>query len=449
MDIRLRVGIVVTGEEAITTDLPKRNLNAVKKRIDKLNIEQLHFKELLSNDSVAKKAGKFFTENSVDVLLVVAGSWASDNYVVSTTKFLECPVIYWSPPEELEGWAFPEAGSLVGTLQNCGVLTKIGKKVKIIIDDPAGEEGFRKFKEYIEVLETIKRLSFSNMGLVGSGCPGMLDTSFHELELRRQIGPDVIRVFTSDIIREVEKIGDIEARKVVEKEIDTGQITGIDEARVLESIKIYMVTRKYVEQYGLSGVAFRCWPDFKDNGLCSPCFALSKLADEGVVTACEGDVTAGVSMLVLRYLTGRSVYLGDLLRVNKQTRVVEYFHCGAMPTELAEKKSEIAYRKHASGHAWKPGMTVNFPLKPGRVTFARVGEISGRYRILAYTGEAIKSDMFVMGNPGKVKLDKDPEYILEGLVENGSEHHQIAVHGDLTEKLRLFCEFTGLDFILL
>lgn len=93
-------------------------------------------------------------------------------------------------------------------------------------------------------------------------------------------------------------------------------------------------------------------------------------------------------------------------------------------------------------------LLVDFPLKPGRITFARIGEIKAKYRMVTYTGEAVETDMFVRGNPARIKLDSNAEDVVNGLIQEGSGHHQIAVHGDVLDKIKLFCEFSNLDVIM-
>lgn len=449
MDIKLRVGIVVTGSEGLDKKVPRRAFESIIKKVDNLDIEKIIFSETLSNSNISKKASKYFSENNVDLMLVIAGVWSHDNFLIDVTKFLNCPVICWSLPDSL-GTLYPMTGSLVGALQNCGVLVKIGKKVKLILNNI--ENGFNKFKNYVDVLTVIKKLKFLNVGLIGSRCPGMLDSSFHELELRNQIGPEVIHISISDLIKEINLIKNKDADKVLGSLINKAQLKDINDDVLLESVKIYMATKKFVEYHSLDAIAFKCWPDLKNSNICTPCFTLSRLSDNGITAACESNVVGAVTMHILKLLTGNNAYLGDLLKINNETNEIKLYHCGAMPSNLAQNKKEIEYRTQGyadPGSVYKGGLTVEFPLKPGKVTFARVGEIKSKYRMISYTGNAVKSDMFVKGNPARIILDKNPEYIINGLIENGSEHHQFAVHGDITDKLKIFCEFIDLDLVLL
>ena len=138
-----------------------------------------------------------------------------------------------------------------------------------------------------------------------------------------------------------------------------------------------------------------------------------------------------------------------MLRINNKINEVQYFHCGAASSLLSQSREKIEYREHTFVGEFKPGLTVEFPLKPGKVTFARVGEVKSKYRMISYTGNAVKSDMFVRGNPAKIILDKKPEYIINSLIEHGAEHHQIEVPDDITNKFKMFCEFLNLYLIIL
>jgi L-fucose isomerase-like protein len=452
MEVKLRVGVIVTGSEALKSERGSNIYHDMISKTEKLGVEVVGFDKPLSQGAgVSKQASLFFSKNNVDLLLVIEGTWTYDNLLIDVTRFLDCPVIFWATPETFNV-PFPQTCTLVGITQTCGTLVKIGKKIKIILDDIYSEEGFNKFKDYVNVLSGIKKLQFSKIGVIGgSRCPGMLDTSFHELELRNQVGPEVVFVPSSDLIKEINTVSDSEAAKAEKEMIPQDQVENVEQEIMLQSMKVYIATKKIVHEYGLDAATYKCWPDLRNVNICSPCFTLSKLSDEGIPLACEGDAMGAVSMYILQLLTGKNVYLGDFLKADKKTNIAQYFHCGAASSNLAEEKGKILYRKNAqySDYDWINGLIVDFPLKPGRVTFARVGEIKAKYGIVTYTGEAVETDMFVRGNPAKVKLDHDSEDVVNGLIQNGAGHHQIAVHGDVLDKIELLCEFSKLDLTML
>lgn len=450
MDIKLRVGLVVTGSESLKSEKSANIYGYLREKISHLGIEVVGFDKLINQDAgVSKEASYFFSRNNIDLLLVIQGTWTYDNLLIDVTQFLQCPIIFWATPEEFNV-PFPQTCTLVGITQTCGTLVKMGKNIRVFLDDINGEKGFKKFKKIINILSLVKKLQFSNIGLIGgSRCPGMLDTSFHELELRRQIGPEVIYIPSSNLIRDVNSIKDLEAEKAQKEFIPSSQIENVEENIMLQSMKIYLATKKIARDLNLDAIAYKCWPDLKNQNVCSPCFTLSKLSDEGIPCACEGDIMGAVSMYILQQLTGRNIYLGDFLKADTETNIAQYFHCGAASSNLAIDKEKIVYRKNAqySDYDWINGLIVDFPLKPGRITFARVGEMKAQYKMVTYTGKALETDMFVRGNPAKVKLDSTSEEVINGLVQNSCGHHQIAVHGNIIEDLRLLCELLKLQLV--
>ncbi|MBN2072525.1 MAG: hypothetical protein JW770_01095 [Actinobacteria bacterium] len=449
MDIKLRVGIIATGDDTLNKEVPRNLLNLALKVIDGLNIDKIVFDEPISNNTIARNAGIYFSEKNIDLCLVIAGTWTQDNFLINALKFTNCPVVFWSPPDLGDNRSIA-VGTLVGTMQNGGVLTKIGKKVKIITEDFDSEEGLLKLSRILKITETIKKLKLLRVGVIGDRCPGMLDTSFHELEMMRQIGPEVEHISMVEVLNELKNLNG--TKKSTGELINLKQVMDVPDNVLKESINIYLAIKKLVGKYDLGALAVRCWPDFKDCGMVSPCFSLSRLSDENIVSACEADTAGAISMYILSQLTGNKVYLGDLLRVDNDTGEACYYHCGAAATALAKTEEEVIYRLHRDagpGRAWNAGVAVEFPLKPGRVTFARIGEVRGKYRIVSYRGNAVETGMFTIGNPAKVILDSKPGDLLNKLIENGAGHHHIGVHGDVIEDLKALCDMLDIDLILI
>jgi L-fucose isomerase-like protein len=237
----------------------------------------------------------------------------------------------------------------------------------------------------------------------------------------------------------MEKVSDNEARLVHERV--TRKIVGLNPEERNRDAKIYLAMKKLVDMYKLDAVASKCWPELSF----SSCFALSALSDAGVPGGCEGDVNATVTMLLLHRLTGRAVYLCDVFHLDEKKNTILTYHCGAAAASLASKKGDITLKKHPLGC----GVTVEFPVKPGRVTVARMGSQAGRYRMFIASGEALRSKQIVRGNPVEIKLDAKAEEFLSTVTRRGIEHHFLVVHGDWSEKLQEICEIGGFEKILI
>ena len=87
------------------------------------------------------------------------------------------------------------------------------------------------------------------------------------------------------------------------------------------------------------------------------------------------------------------------------------------------------------------GVTDEFPLKAGRVTLARLGETrdGDGFRMLIATGTGLDTDLFVRGNPLKIKFDAGCDALRDEVINNGWEHHYALMYGDQSKALFDLC----------
>ena len=84
----------------------------------------------------------------------------------------------------------------------------------------------------------------------------------------------------------------------------------------------------------------------------------------------------------------------------------------------------------------KMPLLYEFPLKPGRVTFARVSQARGEQSMVIATGEMLRRPMAFTGTSGVVRFDDAAETVLDRVIGSGLEHHMGLVYGDHAEALR-------------
>jgi L-fucose isomerase-like protein len=301
-----------------------------------------------------------------------------------------------------------------------------------------------KLQDFIKIVSLKKKLSYSVLGMIGSRSDGMVENAFNELELRRQVGPEIVHIPLNTFFSKVKSLSDINAKSSLHELFKTEHIDGIEDNVLIESVKIYIALKEFVDELDLDGLTIKCWPELKVNDVCSPCYGLSKLHDQGITTACEADTTALVSMIIGDKLSDGASFLSDLLKIDDKNKYAYYFHCGAASTLLAGTDGDVLYDAHPFTDAWKPGVIVKFPVRPGRVVFARLVEKEGKYQMVAYTGEAVETDEFVKGNTLKVKPEKTPSYVVDSLTDFGTQHHQIMFYSETMIPLRTFCKFANI-----
>ena len=84
---------------------------------------------------------------------------------------------------------------------------------------------------------------------------------------------------------------------------------------------IYGRLKEIITKHQLDGISLRCF-DLLSTVQNTGCLAVSKLNDEGIPAACEGDIPALLTMMVCKKLTGEKCFIGNPSRVESDGRIL-------------------------------------------------------------------------------------------------------------------------------
>jgi len=90
---------------------------------------------------------------------------------------------------------------------------------------------------------------------------------------------------------------------------------------------------------------------------------------------------------------------------------------------------------------------MEFPLKPGRVTLARLSQTTGGYRLVVGSGEMLRAQMSFSGTSGVLRFDRPAREILDTLLGQGLEHHLSLTYGDHVPTLLSLADMLGLPVL--
>jgi len=435
-----KLGLVHTGIAALDMKYADVSRNSLLRKLSQLGHEIVTHDPAVVDSSEALSAAERMRRGDIDLLVVLVGTFTQDPVMTNLVQNVKVPVVFWAVPEAaLKGplGGPSRSGGLVGVIMNASALSKMGMRFKVIFGEPTDEKAFASLKNTIEAARVLKALRTSRVGIVGYHSPGFYDGSVDEVALKQHIGTELVHIDLSELNSVMQKIADSDASKVHEG--ISKRIVDLTQGERIRDGKIFLGLKQLAETNRLDAVAVKCWPELEF----SSCFALSRLSDAGIPGGCEGDVNATVTMLMLQRLTGQPVFLCDVFHLDEKRNTILTYHCGAAGASLASKKGEVIIRKHPLGC----GATVEFPVKPGRVTIARLGNHAGKYRMFIASGEAIRTKQIVRGNPLEVRLDVKVDDFLRTLTTRGVEHHLLMVHGDWSEILSEMCEIAGFEKI--
>jgi len=94
-------------------------------------------------------------------------------------------------------------------------------------------------------------------------------------------------------------------------------------------------------------------------------------------------------------------------------------------------------------------LVMDFPLKAGQVTLARLSQATGSLRLVLGRGEMLAEPKPFSGTAGTLKLECSADEFLNLLIKEGLEHHISLTYGDYFDALIAFAGLIDLPVLTL
>ena len=380
-------------------------------------------------------------EEGADLVVAHLLSFALGVVLPRFARALHTPVVLWSIPEPPPAGGRLRANSFCAANMNSHILYKLYVPYFNVHGEIADPATAQQLERAVKVTRTLAMLRELRIGSVGGRVPGFFTSDYDEMLLRNRIGPEVIPLTTLEaatLAKDMPKEKVAEAEKILLADASLHASDAPTGAQFAKSAALFAALREMTAKYMLGAVTLRCWPEVIADEMygITLCSTIGHLNNHGILAVCEGDVYAAVTLTAMRELSGQAPFFCDLIKLDGDHGVA--WHCGAAPCALCKAgfKPEIRRSSTVGGGGVK-GCVCEFPLKPGRVTFARLGETrdGSDFRLLIATGEGLDTDLFVRGNPLNVRFDAGCDALRKEILDNGWEHHFSMAYGDLTEEL--------------
>jgi L-fucose isomerase-like protein len=192
------------------------------------------------------------------------------------------------------------------------------------------------------------------------------------------------------------------------------------------------VLNEIAREEKLDGLAVRCWPEFFTEMGCSACGALSLLSDQQTPSSCEADVNGTVTQLILQWLSEQPAFGTDIVAVDAAANATILWHCGQAPLSMADPAFQPQGTIHSNRRL---PLLMEFPLKPGRVTLARLSQATGELSLVVGRGEMLSAPPSFSGTSGVIRFERPAGQVLDTLLGRGLEHHLALTYGDYSASL--------------
>lgn len=357
-------------------------------------------------------------------LIIQMGTFPDGDMPLRIAQSLRVPVVVHGLPEP-----DPAHNIAINSLCGANITTFALHAVKHphvwVHCPPDGEQ----LEKAVRSAETYEKLRHCRIGMFGYRVPGFLPSSFDEALLRSRLGVQVEHI----------SLGELEAADSLDRKpapgvqrTRSGGVLADDVLAALER-RYFKLDQAVSEHDNCDAFAVKDWNELW--GIWAP---LGWLQDDGHVIAVEGDMNAAITLLCHRLFTGSVGFLTDLSSLNYDSNTITLWHYG-VATQLARHPQDVSVDEE--------GNIVQFGLRPGPVTMARIGNYEGDLRILTVEGEILDESVHV-GRAGGLwrPRNSSASEVISHMLDNGWEHHLLASYGNDVGEWGYLAKLLGLSW---
>jgi len=383
-------------------------------------------KDLASCEAVAA----WFAGKDIDLLHALIVTWSFDHYTIEIQQKVRRPVAIRSIPGI-------RSGSLVAGQQLNSILADIEVERRLFFGPLESQETIQETATYARACAIQKRLAGSRMAVIGRRTEGMTPTAVDEVEILRLFGVRLLNFGMDELYAMMEHIPLPEARTEWRRITMGAQAVTSDKSDGFAAARAYLALKQLVAALNLQAVSIGSYPQCQG----TMCVPIALLNEDGIPTGCEGDVNSTLAMAILSMLSDSPVHFGEMLDVDERENTIVSSHCGCGSPSLAGE----------GGYTFCPvrlansGVCIRYAARPGPVTFVNLVGRKGNYRLCAFEGQAIPTEMVFEGTPMKFRMTSPFRKIWKKTADDGFGHHWMTVYTHAVPVLAEFCRITGIQ----
>jgi len=144
--------------------------------------------------------------------------------------------------------------------------------------------------------------------------------------VERRLGVRVRHIETNQFFRSFDRFADEQVElELNELRGEFNQVLEPTDRDLRQATRVYLTLKELAASEDANGIAVNCGRLTEERPVV-PCLAFARLIDEGITCACEGDITAMLSSLVIHAVSQRSTLMGNL---------------GARPGQFEAREGEV------------------------------------------------------------------------------------------------------------
>ena len=440
------VALVSIARPTFDTALAEEVTHQVRTQLAQTGFQLSGPETLVSSLEETQAVAAILDEEPPDLLLAFQATFADSTMLLELAKATNAPLLMWAVPEARTGGRL-RLNSLCGINLAGHGLTRAGHQYETIYAAPDDPAALEKVRAMALAGRVRRRLRQARLGRVGDHPVGFDTCRYNPEALKSRLGLEVVPVSLERVFDRVRTVSAEEIDPLAQTMGQTlGNLLELGQTATRGTLGSYLTLRRIADEERLDGLAIRCWPEFFTELGCAACGAMSMLSNEFTPCSCEADVNGTITQLMLQWLSGEPAFGSDLVSVDTEDDVAILWHCGLAPLSMADPTVPPQGTVHSNR---KLPLLMEFPLKPGRVTVARLSEATGNFRLVIGSGEIIQAPPSFSGTSGVLRFDRPAGEVLDTILGEGLEHHLSITYGDYVPALLALAKMLDLPVLRL
>lgn len=399
-----------------------------------------------------------FESNDVDMIVVLFISYATSISALNPLLETRLPLLLFSttPKSSMAGGMTTEDimcnHGVHGYMDLANVLKRNRRQFLFVSGTRDDVRTLEEIASWSRAAQVKKRLRRSNIGLAGYTFDGMGDFGIDTTSLNAVLGPEVRHVALNDLADFIGNVDDGELDEECERDMKKYTIEpSVDRAILRESNRVYLGLKTAVAELSLNAFSMHFQGILEHPHIRTlPFLAVSKLQEQGLAYAGEGDLLGATANLMLRYLCGDTVFTETFCPDFDGGRIV-MGHMGESNPAFGGE-TVLRRKKFQFGRAIDP-VIAEVSMEEGRATVLNLGVVEeGAFQMIVYTGAICEK---IPGAPDidmpyfHFKPDGELPDFLTAYGKAGGTHHIGLTRGERTGEVMMLAELLGIQSIIL
>jgi len=434
-----RIAMMVVGHRDYRTHIGEEMAGKTAASLQDAGIEVVLEPAAAVDPITARKTALRLLQEDPAGVIIYFATWLECSVAMAGVKEVgHLPLLFWGYRMFMNEGVPDSTGSYVGMSVFKGAMARTRYHFDYVVGSPDNSQAVARATGFCRAAIARQQMRRSRIGLIGYASMSMYPGTFDHLMLSENIGPEVEHISTYTLVRRSEESAASDRQQVIDW---IKGLAAVDDAAVpaLDTIAgMYLACSDIVRERYLDAINIKCQYELSQEYGCTACVPAALLAEDGVITGCEGDVLTSVSMMVLQYLSQSCTTYADVLDI--RGKEILWSACGFAPFALASDPDKRRLRPFE--HPGFKGVLCSYTLRPGRVTYARLAEKRCGYRMVAGTGTGMLSELRQGLFPAlRMELDGEPGRFMD---LQPSQHFAI-VYGEWLDEIAHLCRMLDVE----